>query len=169
MLKLSISFLAFLFSWTVSAQDQFSVPVRSPEQQKPRIAWMVHYQTNVAISYAKTMGKTVDEFGKFSGDLYKTTWPQDGGFKLFVEGNLLNLGDLSHKIEITEQTVEKVVLMVYGFYPELRRNNEIYGVTYEEYIRFIETSHNQIAKQLGCSISLKIVDGGLEVVLMDEK
>lgn len=168
-MKTTIFLFGIIFSWMVSAQDQFSLPVRSPEQQKPRIAWLVHYQTNVSISYAKAMGKTVDEFGKFSGDLYKATWPQDGGFKLFVEGNLLNLGDLSDKIEITEQTAEKVVLMVYGFYPELRRNNEIYGVTYEEYIRFIETSHKQVAKHLSCSLSLKIIDGGLEVVLMDEK
>ncbi|WP_372950353.1 tetratricopeptide repeat protein [Mariniphaga sp.] len=158
-------FAAILMAWATSAQTTFSVPERTPEQQYPRLVLLLNYNINVAISYAKSHGQTVEEFGKYCGDLYKETWSKEGGFQTFVTGNLMNLTDLSEKVEIVNQTDKKVTLKVIGFYPNLRNNEPIHNVTYDEFIRFFKASHDLIAEYLGCTVSFKILDDGLEVVL----
>jgi tetratricopeptide (TPR) repeat protein len=158
-------FTAILMAWATSAQTTFSVPERTPEQQYPRLVTLLNYNINVAISYAKSQGQTVEEFGKYCGEFYKKSWAKEGGFQTFVKGNLMNLTDLSEKVEIVNQNDKKVTLKAIGFYTNLRDNEHIYNVTYDEFIQFLKASHDPIAKHMGSTISFKILDDGLEVVL----
>jgi hypothetical protein len=126
---------------------------------------LFNYNIIVTISYAKSQGQTVEEFGNYCGNLYKETWSKEGGFQTFVTGNLMNMTDLSEKVEIVNQTDKRVTLKVVDFYPNLRDNEPIYNVTYEEFIRFFKASHDPIADYMGCAVSFKILDDGVEVVL----
>lgn len=161
----TLLFVAILMAWATSAQTSFSVPERSPDQQYPRLAYLINYNIIVTINYAKSQGQTVEEFGNYCGNLYKTTWPKEGGFETFVTGNLLNLTDISEKVEIVNQNDKKVTLKVVGFFPNLRDNKTIYNVTYDEFLRFFKASHDPIAEYMGCAVSFQILDEGIEVVM----
>ena len=114
MRKLIFITIAILFAWATSAQNQFTVPERTAEKQYPRVVWVFNYNLTVAINYAKSMGQTVEDYGRYCGDIYKLTWPKGGEFKAFVEGNIMNLTDFSEKVEIVSQSGNKVVLKVYN-------------------------------------------------------
>lgn len=165
MKKLDLLIIAILFAWVTSAQTTFTVPERTTEQQYQRVVWVFHYNLTIAINYAKSTGQTVEDLGRYYGDIYKLTWPKDGSFQTFVEGNLLNLTDFSDKVEIVSQSENKVVLKVYNLYKYLHDKGSDYGVTYEEYIQFFQSSHNQIADYMDCTIEFNIVNDGVEVIL----
>lgn len=165
MKKLAFIIIAILFAWATFAQNQFTVPERTAEQQHPRVTWIMHYDLNVALSYVKSTGKTVEEYAKYSGNLYKLTWQKEEGFEGFVKGTLLNLTDLSGKVEILNQSDKKVTIKATGFYKYLQDKGTIYNVTYKDYIQFFEVSHKQIAKYLNSTISMKVIDDGVEVII----
>ena len=165
MKKLTFLIIAILFAWASSAQTTFSVPERTDEQQHQRITWIMHYDLNVALSYVKSTGKTIKEYAKYCGDLYKQTWNKEQGFDGFVKGTLLNLTDLSGKVEILNQSDKKVTIKATNFHKNLQDNRTIYNVTYKDYIQFLEISHTQIAEYLNSTIAMKIVNDGVKIII----
>ncbi len=165
MKKITFLIVAILFAWATTAQTKFTVPERTAEQQYTRVAQLFNYNLIVSINYVKSMGKTVEDYGRYCGDIYKLTWLKGGEFNFFVEGNILNLTDLSERVEIVSQSENKVVLKVYNLYRFLKEKGSVYDVTYEEYIRFLQSSHNQIADYMDCTIKFNIVDDGVEVIM----
>ena len=168
MKKVILFTIAILFAWVTSAQTTFTVPERTAEKQYPRVVWVFNYNLTVAINYAKSMGQTAEDYGRYCGDIYKLTWPKGGELKTFVEGNIMNMTDFSDKVEIVSQSENKVVLKVYNLFDYLKEKGSDQNVTYEEFIQFFQSSQNQIADYLGCSIVYNIVNDGVEVI-MEEK
>ena len=165
MKKFALLIIAILFARASSAQNQFTVPERTAEKQYPRVTWIIHYDLNVALSYVKSTGETVEEYAKYAGNLYKQTWQKEEGFEGFVNGTLLNLTDLSGNVEILNQSDKKITIKATGFYKYLQDKGTNYNVTYKDYIQFFEVSHKQIAKYLNATISMKVIDDGVEVTV----
>lgn len=156
--------IAILFTMSLMAQTKFTVPDRNAEQQYIRAAALMHYQTVCAISYGKSMNKNVAEIGKYFGELYKTTWNADAGFDDFVKWTIFNLNDFSEKVEIVNQSADKVVLKVTNLNNDFKNQKEIYGVTFTEYVEFYQSSHNLIAEMMKSKILFKILqENNLEI------
>jgi len=146
--KIFILIVAVLFAWATSAQTTFSVPERTPEQQFNRAVSMMHFQTVCAISHGKAMNQSVAETGKYFGELYKKTWDANEGFDYLVKWTIFNLNDFSEKVEILNQSAEKVVIKVTNLNPAFKDQTDIYGVTFKEYVEFFQNAHNPIAEML---------------------
>lgn len=163
-LKIFTLILAVLFAGATSAQTTFSVPERTPEQQYKRAVSIMHYQMVCAINYGKAMNQSVAETGKYFGNLYKTTWNAEGGFNDLVKWTIFNLNDFSGKVEIISQSTDKVVIKVTNLNEAFKNQQEIYGVTFKEYVEFYQSSHNPIAEMMKSKILFKIIpENNLEV------
>lgn len=165
MKKIVFVCIALLFAWGALAQTNFNVPERDTEKYYPRAQWVIHYTQIVALSHAKSIGQSAEEFGNYCGDLYKLTWDKSTGFNGFVQWTIYNFDLLSEGVEIISQSKEKVVIRVKGFHSELKNKELIYDVTYDEYIQFMQSSHNRIAEVMGSTIDIKINNDELEVTI----
>jgi hypothetical protein len=99
----------------------------------------------------------------------KTTWNAEGGFNDLVKWTIFNLNDFSEKVEILSQTPEKVVVKVTNLNEAFKNQQEIYGVTFKEYVEFYQSSHNQIANLLKSKIHFKILPENIVEVTFTKK
>ena len=156
-----------LFTFLAYSQEKISVP-EPTDLQKFRIA-SLNWNSSwlLQISYGKSLGKSVEEVAAFTGDQLKTTWNRQRGYNGFIQSILYTMVSLTPygTIEITDQTDSKLVYKVTGFYSELREGGAIYGVTWEEYIKFLEVTFSNIASYMGAGYSQKDTDEGLIVTV----
>ena len=161
----TLLFVAILMAWATTAQTTFTVPERDAEKYYPRASFIIHYSQTVALSYAKSMGQSAEEFGNYCGDLYKLTWNSNAGFNHFVKGTMYNLDVLSDGVEIVSQSEQKVVLRAKNFYSKLQKTGMMYDISYDDYIQFMQASHNRIAELLGCTIKFDTINDALEATI----
>lgn len=165
MKKLIFLSITILFVWASSAQTNFTVPERDADKYYPRASSIMHYTQIVALSYAKSMGQSAEEFGNYCGNLYKLTWDRNAGFNGFVKWTMYNLDVFSDGVEIVSQSEKQVVLRAKNFYPQLKNNGVMYDISYDDYIQFIQASHYRIAEFMGCTIEFEISNDALEVTI----
>lgn len=148
-------------------QGKFTVPLLTDLQKYQNAALQLNASYLIQIYFAKSLGRTVEEVAIFFGDQVKSTWNPTGGYKGFVQGMLYTMVSLVPygSVEITEQTENGLVFKVTGLYTELKEGGSIYHVTWEEYIKFLETAYSRVADYIGAKYSLKVTDEGLIVTI----
>ena len=156
-----------LLSVTIMAQGKFSVPALTDLQKYQNAAiqwnasWLIH------ISYAKSLGKSVEDVAGFVGDQLKATFNKAGGFNGFVQGMLYTMVSLVPygTVEIGKQADNEIVYKVTGLYSDLREGGSVFNVNWDDYLKFIETVYSKAADYFGADYSQKDTDEGLIVTI----
>ncbi len=149
------------------SQLNFKAPELT-DQQKFRIA-SLNWNSSLLlqISFGKSLGRSVEDIAAFNGDQLKTAWNRQGGYNGFVNSILYTMVSLAPygTVEITDQNDNRLVYKVTGLYSELREGGSIYGVTWDEYIKFLEITFSKVATYMGTGYSQKDTDEGLIVTV----
>ncbi|HYQ57961.1 MAG TPA: hypothetical protein VEP89_11520 [Draconibacterium sp.] len=81
---LNIVFGALLSVSTLFAQESFSVPQLTPEQETEVLYNHVVAYFAAGLSMAKENGVSPEEYGKYIGDQFMVFWDPEAGFPFFV-------------------------------------------------------------------------------------
>ncbi len=157
--------LIFIFSVSLlSAQEKIIVPKVTDLQKQQRLVWLFNYNGMIGLNYAKSQGKTVEDYAKHFGELTKTTWDPNAGFDGFAKGMLYNWEtwrlSTSPEIKITKQTNE---IFQFKTPLEIKKilNDKIYhDVTFEEIMTLYRIIFEVVAKHLGVNYEQKLIDDG---------
>lgn len=160
---LFISIIAF----PIIAQNKFAIPLLTDLQKYRNAALQWNGSYLIQISYAKSLGKSVEDAATFFGDQLKITWNKAGGFDSYVQSMLYTMVSLVPygSVEISEQTENSLIYKVLGLYSELKEGGSVFDVTYEEYIKFLGTAFSRIADYMGAIYLQQDTDDGLIVTI----
>lgn len=166
MKKITILSVAILFTWVTAAQTEFTVPNPSETQKHELAKGLCYNNILMGISFAKSQGKTVEEYAKYCGDQFRSTGGNELTFEQFVNNELYNYSVMAGKVEIIEQSESKIVFKISGVYPALKNQGALWGTTFEDLITWLETLYSQIADQVAAAtFQMKIVDDGVLVTI----
>lgn len=167
--------LAVIFSLSISllsayGQEQFSVPVMSEQEKINALASSWNTLNLYLISHGKSLGKSIEEIATFTSDLYIAGMDKSVGFEGYAKGLIQGwVGTApAGKVEITEQTGDKVVIRVTNFFNRLKEQRTIHNVSYQEYIRYLEFRGNRVFGVLGGTYSIMDSKEGL-IITMQKK
>ncbi len=162
----TVFYIAFLALITMG-QGKFTVPVLTDLQKYQNAALQWNGSYLIQISYAKSLGKSVEDVAKFFGDQLIATWNKQSGFDGLVRGILYTMVCLVPygSVEIIEQTDNGIKYKVTGLYSDLREGGSIFNVTYKEYIKFWEIAISKLANDLRAKYSQTDTDEGLIATL----
>ena len=131
------------------------VPERTVAQKHQRTIVLAHAGLIASIALAKQSGISAYEYGKASGDIHKTGWNKEAGFKGFAKGTIANWENLRREqdsaIEITEQNENSIVFKMKMDFAGLFSQGPVYDVTRDEYYEFFKGIHESIAAHLAAS------------------
>lgn len=121
-----------------------------------------------SISYAKSLGKTVDDIANFSGDQFKIGWNKDNGFNGFVNGVKYNWVSFvpGGEFKILEQDDNHFKFSVKDIFPYLKNNSPSFNVTYDEYLTFLNIVHEKIAEHMGAEYTQKVANEEIIITII---
>ena len=145
---------AFLFVGVIGAQESESkidLPDLTLEQKVSRQAWLAVGSAVLGISFAKSVGKTAEDFGRYMVELWAPGWSASKGSPIrMIRGMYRNLSlNPNFKMEIFESsesevkgrmTVNGIGNFTGGMY---------YGVSLEEFMRCWGVWQEGLADYLG--------------------
>jgi len=152
-----------LFATVTLAQGKFTVPTPTDQQKFQTAAWQWNSAYLHLISYGKSNGKSVEEIASSVGDDWTKTWNKEDGFDGLVSSMLYICVCMvpDGSVEILEQTDNKIVIKVKGWYPYLKERGTFLNVSYAEFIEFMNIGVNKIAEFMGATFSQKDTEDGL--------
>ncbi len=162
--KSLILFATCLFVFNFSfAQDKISVPELS-EQQKQEVLYnhVVAYAAS-GISYAKSLGKSPEEYGRYVGSLFTPFWDPAAGLPGFANQIMFILVGIhpANEMEIVAQDENSIkVRMKNVDMPFLQ--GPMLGVSYDEYLEFSHGVLVVLADFMKLDFSHTMVDGWYE-------
>lgn len=120
-----------------------------------------------AINYAKSMGKSVDEFAAFTGDQFKTSWNNNFGLNGFVNGVRNNWSSIvkNEDMKVLEQDDKHAVLQFENFLTDLKNSGPFYNVSYEDYLIFLDGVYQKISNHLGYSYTQESIPNGVKITI----
>lgn len=157
---------------TQTNQKQIELPQLSIEQKLERSVRNTSSREIVAIAYAKSLGKSAEDFGKFIGEKTAFFWKdiKGKGAVPFVQYWYRFLQtDKNCKMEIisvSEKTV-KAKMTVYGE-TNLKSYSDL-GVTLDEYASFYAKYAETLADYLGLDYEYKFEDGWIVFTVTEKK
>ena len=149
MKKLIISLTLSSIVSMINAQN-FLIPERTTVQKHNRAVYLTYANVIPGIAYAKSTGKTVEEYAAFVGDLFKTSWNKENGFSGLVNGTLFNFESFKREqdppMEILEQSDRKIVIKWKINYKNRFNDGPVYNVTYDEFNQWFEIVNRKIVE-----------------------
>ena len=167
MKRLILVVFVSLLAVTILAQGKFSIPALTDLQKYQNAAIQWNGSWLIQISYARSLGKSVEDVAGFAGEQLKVTYNKAGGFNGFVQNMLYTMVCLVPygSVEIVEQTDYEIVYKVTGLIADLREGGSVFNVTWEDYLIFLETVYSKTADYLGAKYSQEDTDEGLIVAI----
>jgi hypothetical protein len=178
---LSTMIVVFLSLYTIGIQAQttdakpdqsIQLPQLSLEQKLERSARNTTTRDIVGIAYAKSLGKTPEDFGKYIGDHTAFFWAdiKGKGSVPFVQYwyRFLQTDKNSKMVilSVSEKSVE-AKMTVYGE-TNVKALSDL-GVTIEEYARFYGKYSETLADYLGLDYKQKFDDGWIVFSVTEKK
>ena len=165
MKKLTFLIIAILLSLTTSAQTMFSVPELT-DSQKFSVAKNLCYNNIVlAISYAKSQGKTIEDYAKYGADQINAAGNFTMGFDQFVNYQLNDWAAMAGNVVILSQSENKVVIRISQVNPALETQGPFWNVSYAEMMKWLEALYARMSQPLGFSYSMNINDEGADITI----
>ena len=170
MKKLAVIFCFSISLLSVIAQEKFSVPVMTDQEKINALASSWNTLNLYLISQGKSLGKSIEEIATYTSELYMSDMDKSIGFDGYVKTLIQGWVGTSPtgKVEITEQTGDKIVLKVTNFCNQLKEKGTRYNVSYLEYIRYLEYRGNSVFGVFGGTYSIKAIKDGL-IITMQKK
>jgi len=144
----------FMVIGVIGAQEQetkINLPKLTPEQKINRLAWFQTNSTIVGITFAKSIGKTAEDYGKHMVEIFAPGWSSSKGSPIrMIQGMYRNLSlDPNFKMEIisssdTEVTGKMTVNGIGNF-----SGGMYFGVSLKEFMRCWEVWQEGLADYLG--------------------
>lgn len=159
-----LGFFALLLSLNILGQDQGKQSIElaqlTVEQKLDRAVRNVTGNYLAGIAYAKSMGKTPEDFGRFYADLFSFAWAdiKGKGPESFVQNwyrFLQTDRNSQFVILIASETEIKAKMTVYGI-STLRALPDI-GVTIDDYVKFCGTWSGILADNAGLDYNQELV------------
>lgn len=150
----------------VTAQEVFTVPEIPDAAKWQHMAFQANGLMVNTINYAKSLGKTVEEAARFTGEQFKTSWDKDAGFNGFVNGMLyINTCFLPQStLEIMDQSATYIEFSI-EFPTGFAESFPIYAVTLEEFLEFWNGIVVIIGDYLGAVYAQEMKDGKVYVTV----
>lgn len=115
-----------------------------------------------SINYAKSLGKSVEDFASFTADQYKTGWNTANGYNGLV--NFWRTVVPKGELEILEQDDNHVIFRANNMFSTLK-NGPQYNVTYNDYLVFNRVVGEKIADYLGYIYKQETTPDGVLVTI----
>lgn len=152
MKKLLVLIIAMLFAPGAFSQEKFQVPEVSSEKKHASALFQYDAILVASIGFAKEQGLTALEFGELIGNKFKKDWNKEAGFAGFVKGALYNMTcckEEGSEITILTNTPEKVKFKAKPTGIWIKKNEPVYGVSYQEYTDYFSAVLKTIGNYLG--------------------
>ncbi|NOR12304.1 MAG: hypothetical protein GQ545_03530 [Candidatus Aminicenantes bacterium] len=166
----------FILSAFIIAQEQteqkIELPERTPEWKLGRSVRHMDLFICTGIAYAKSLGKTAEDYGKFVGEKFAPSWEGakgqgvaplirtwSGHWQLYKNG----------KFEIVSESETSVTTKFNRPYSAYFKDGDLYGVTVNEYETFLEKIGVAIANYLGLKYEQKVEGDNLIVTISKQK
>jgi hypothetical protein len=166
MKKIELFLFSFLFVVTGISQGKYSLPSTTDSQKVEYLIYQKNIMIGSYVSFAKSVGKSPEEVGAFTGSLYTSTWNKEEGFDGFVKGvlNILN-AYMTGGINIIEQSNNKVIILGKSIFPELKKKDIVYNMTYSDFMKFQDALFGKIANYMGASFKMVDEKDGIKITL----
>jgi hypothetical protein len=157
--------LAILFlSALPTLAQEIELATYTPEQRWERAGSQVSVAFVGGIAYAKSMGKTAEDFGESMADVFVPGWGEPGSGSLgIVRGMHRNVSLWPDcEFEIVEQSEESVTARVNRPWAKYFGEDETwYGVTLEEYEKTSQVFNSRLSEYLGLGYEEWVAEGWL--------
>jgi hypothetical protein len=147
----------------VQAQE-IELATYTPEQRWERAGSQITVMGIAGIAYAKSMGKTAEDFAETISDVFAPGWGEPGSGSLGVVRGMHRNYSLwpNCEFELVEQSEESVTARVNrpwaGFFGE---DETSYGVTLKEYEKTFQVFNSRLSEYLGLGYEEWVEDGWL--------
>ncbi|MCA1759950.1 MAG: tetratricopeptide repeat protein, partial [Bacteroidales bacterium] len=143
--------------------------------EKKEDDWKIVYRNNIwtfsysqpdmfainSINYAKSLGKSVDEIGRFTGEQFKTGWNYENLFTRVL--NNWQIWATTDNLNILEQDENHLKFTANKVFTNLKINGPVFNVSYDEYLTFISRIFEVIAEQAGAVYAQETTPNGVLV------
>jgi hypothetical protein len=157
---LSLAFLAtVLFLSAPLEAQEIELATYNPEQLWARSAWLGVMGSVTAIAFAKSHDVSPQEYGAYLADVYAPGWGQPGTGTLSIARGMSRnfLTDPNCRTEIVEQSQSEITMRVNRCWARyFGEDEEVYGVTLQEYDSVWEAFTTHLAEYLGLGYSLRV-------------
>ncbi len=170
MKKLAVIVFCSMFLLPGISQDKFQVPVMTDKEKVNALAGSWNTLNLYLISQGKSLGKSIEEIALYTSDLYMSDMDKSIGFngyaKTLIQGWVGTAP--TGKVDITEQTGDKIVIRVTNFCKQLKEKGTRYNVSYQDYLKYLEYRGNRVFSVFGGTYSIKDTKDGL-IITMQKK
>ncbi len=168
----SIAFI-FICIFSVSllhAQQPFSVPEVTNDQEKEILYNHVIAYCATGITFAKTKGVSPEDYGKYIGEQFKPFWNPEQGFPFFVGTIMFILKGMhpANEMQILEQN-EKMVRFKMKNVDAMFQMGPVYGITYDEFLQCSKGVLETLADYMKSEFKQEMDKNGWYVVTITEK
>ena len=153
----------FIFCFSGLAQEKNIQKIELPkwylEQKLDQTVINLTATMTAGIAFAKSLGKSPEDFGKFLGNSFSPGWEgmKGKGIAPLFKWMYINLqADKSFKLEIISETEKSVQARRTRFDEATLKEFSHLGVTVEEYDRFWGKLWEEIANYLGLEYTQKV-------------
>lgn len=165
-MKTMISIIAFVLVFgMVSAQEKFTVPELTNEQQAEVLYQHVIAYAVTGISFAKSQHVSPMEYGKFIGEKFAAFWNPDDGFPVLVNRMMYILSGLhpGNDMQIVEQNKNSIIFKLKNVDLSFREG-PMFDVTYQDFLDCSQGIITVIAKRMRADFSYKTTEDGWYVI-----
>ncbi len=167
MKKLAIFILCVSSFSFLSAQQTFSVPEVTAEQEREVLYNHVTAYFAAGITFAKTQDVSVEEYGKYIGEQFKAFWDPNAGFVFFANQIMFMLQGVNPyaEMKILEQS-DKMICFQMTNLDLLFKQGPMYGINYKEFLSCSEALLKTVANHMKVSFEQKADKDGLYIVTL---
>jgi hypothetical protein len=163
--------MLFLLASIGIAQQKIQMPELTDQMKTNRAVWQMDLYICTGIVYAKSLGKTAKDYGKFVGEQVIPNWAGRKGQgpapflqALSIRSQIYQKGTF----EIVSETETSFTVKMNRPYVDYFYAGELYGVTLDEYEAFFEQMAVTITDYLGLKYEQK-VEGEYLIAAITEK
>ena len=160
-MKSTIIFLLLLFSaTTLFAQQPFSVPEVTNDQEKEILYNHMIAYAATGITFAKTKGVSAEEYGKYIAEQFKPFWSPEQGFPAFVNTIMFILKGMhpANEMQILDQN-ENMVRFKMKNVDAMFQMGPAYGITYAEFLECSKGILTTLADYMNSNFKQETKDG----------
>ena len=163
-------FILLISTIFLNAQQPFSVPEVTPDQEKEILYNHVIAYCATGITFAKTKGVSPEEYGKYIGEQFKTFWNPEQGFPFFVNTIMFILKGMhpANEMQILEQN-EKMVQFKMKNVDAMFQMGPPYGINYDEFLACSKGILETLADYMKSDFTQETDKNGWYVVTIKEK
>lgn len=163
-------FVTCLFLFNLSyAQDKLSVPELT-EQQKQEVLYnhVISYAAS-GVSYAKSLGKSPEEYGRYVGSLFTPFWDPAAGLQGFAGQIMFIMAGIhpANEMNIVAQDEKSIKVRLKNVDMPFKQGPML-GVSYEEFLEFSNGLLIVLADFMKLDFSQRMVDGWYEFSIVSK-